>query len=101
MLDRVTFQRSFDLPAVRLEVVAHQQGLVEQVSKVERPVQTLEAADECRRVAHGDHHFAVQALREPIHGKDRERILHQHPLAAHQAIVKDGKVASHSQEIAA
>src|SRR4051812_40242811 len=66
-----------DLQAKRLQMVGHQQRLVEEIVEVECPTEPLETAHDCHWMANDDDPLAVQPLYEPPDREDRQRVLDQ------------------------
>jgi hypothetical protein len=57
-----------------LKLLVDQAALREKITKRMFPSQFHQAADECSRVPHQNHHLRIEALCEPFGRKQRERI---------------------------
>ncbi len=99
LTDHIPGAGRFHFGAVLFQVIAHEQGLVEQVVEIKRPVQAFEAADHRGGMADGNDHPAIQFFCKPGSRENREGVFEQGALAAHGAIEENAKIAAHAKKI--
>src|ERR1017187_999275 len=81
-------------------MIAHQEGLLQEMIEWMIPWQRLDAGDKRRRVTNQHHHIKIEAPREPFRGHQRKRIAKQWAMAANAIKLKPPKVPHHPGRVA-